>query len=230
MAEMLRDTDSSNRHLNVVYRHIRLSKRMKGAEFLVTNISPFHTALGSAQTATEQALLEKDSASDDFQFQGLQGADHIRSLFSQAEDYDRKHVGERVLANIFPELGFSSYLESNATVTASTLHMFVARISALGNNHPLSPLAAELSAQASLIDGAEAALKTASTAHQIKVAEEEVAQANLRKAYEANYLDARKTVGKVAAERLFPKFRRKGNGDVLKGDDESAEPAAGTPA
>lgn len=229
MAEMLRDADSSTRHLNVVYRHMRLCKRMKGAEFLVTQITPPYAALGSAQTATEQALLDKDSASDDFQFQGIQGADHIRSLFSKAEDYDRKHVGERVLPNIFPELAFGSYLESNGTVTASTLRIFVARISALGNAHPLSPLAAELEAQAVLIDGAEGAFNTATTAHQIKVAEEEVAQANVRKAYEVNYLDARKTVGKVLAERLFPKFRRKGNGDASKGDDESAEPAAGMP-
>ncbi len=40
-------------------------------------------------------------------------------------------------------------------------------------------------------------------------AEEDIAQAALRRQYENNYLDARKQLGKIRAERLFPKLKVK---------------------
>lgn len=66
-------------------------------------------------------------------------------------------------------------------MAASTLRIFVARLSAQGNAQSLSPLATELGAQAVFIDGALGAFKTATTEHQVKAAGEEVAQANFHR-------------------------------------------------
>jgi len=39
-------------------------------------------------------------------------------------------------------------------------------------------------------------------------AEEEIAQANLRRQYEANYLNARMNFGKISAEQLYPSLSK----------------------
>ena len=49
------------------------------------------------------------------------------------------------------------------------------------------------------------ALQQANTKVRTVVANEEVVQANLRRQYEFNYLDAIKMFGKTFANRLFPK-------------------------
>lgn len=228
MAELLRDADSTERHLAVVYRHVRLCKRVKGADFLVTNIAPAQAALTAAQTATHQAQLDKEAASDDLIFHAQQGADLVRSIFARAQDYERKHPGSRVLLQLFPEEAFGDYIGASGTVSVAGLQIFVPRVAALGQGHDLAPMSAELAAQISAIDAAEQALKQATTAYHLKAAEEEVCQAELRKAYEANYLDARKTFGKATTERLFPRFRRRAkpeDADTDAGDTAPENPA-----
>lgn len=227
MGEMLRDADSTDRHRSVVYRHTRLCKRLKGAEFLITKITPAYDALGAAQANTQQAQLDKDSASDDLAFQGQQGADLLRSVFSRAEDHDRQHPGERILPKLFPEGGYGDYIQSTGVVSVSTLHTLVSRVTGLGPSHAMSGLATELTAQATAIQSAETAYKEATLAHHSKAADEEVAQADLRKAYEENYLEARKVFGKALAERLFPRFRRRSSSEDGEGTEPSKGGAAG---
>lgn len=226
MGEMLRDADSTDRHRSVVYRHIRLCKRLKGAEFLITKITPAYDALGAAQANTQQAQLDKDSASDDLAFQGQQGADLVRSIFSRAQDYDRKQPGERTLPKLFPEEAYGDYIQSTGVVSVSTLQVLVSRVTGLGQTHALAGLVAELTAQATAIQTAETALKAATLAHHSRAADEEVAQADLRKAYEENYLDARKAFGKTLAERLFPRFRRRSSTEDGEGTEPGKDGAA----
>lgn len=56
--------------------------------------------------------------------------------------------------------------------------------------------------------------------------EEAIAKSILRRQYEINYLDARKQVGKIRAERLFPQLntsnRRLQPGEAYKSSNESA--------
>lgn len=229
MAEMLRDADSSERHLAVVYRHIRLCKRMNGADFLVANITPAHAALHSAAAATQQALLDKEGASDDLLFQRWQAADLVRSIFARAQIFDRNHPANRALPILFPEEAFGDYITPSGIVYTETLQLFLPRIASLGPGHELAGLAAEVSAQISAAENAEAALKQAVMAYHLKSAEEEVAQRVLRVAYEANYLDARKALGRLSAERVFPRFRRRSQaGD--ENDGSGAEPENTAPA
>lgn len=80
------------------------------------------------------------------------------------------------------------------------------RIESLGEQHPLKAVAADLRAKVSVSRAANVTYLEAIRSQKVAEADEEVAQDNLRRHYEINYLEARKTLGRVIAERLFPSF------------------------
>ena len=81
------------------------------------------------------------------------------------------------------------------------------RLEDLGKEHALYPMAAELRQQITVSRKTMKAYDD--VLQQIKTceAEEEIARGTLRRQYESNYLDARKQLGKMRAERLFPKLK-----------------------
>ena len=54
MAQFLYERHSTNVHLNIVKRHIRLARQIKGAEDLVTAIEPLYNEL-AAKAAIQPA-------------------------------------------------------------------------------------------------------------------------------------------------------------------------------
>jgi hypothetical protein len=80
----------------------------------------------------------------------------------------------------------------------------VATIDTLGNSHPLYPLAAQLRTDIAGVNTAIEAYKKAVSELTVAEAGEEAAKAELRQQYEFNYLDARKELGAIIAERIFP--------------------------
>jgi hypothetical protein len=118
MATMLNDRDSTDRHLDLTRRHIRLCKQVKGASSLATAIEPALQALLQKQAATKTKLDARQDALDDFILRDLELDDGVRTAFEKCKQF---------------------------------------------------------------------------------------AQANLRQQYEINYLEARKTLGRSGAERLFPR-------------------------
>ena len=73
-----------------------------------------------------------------------------------------------------------------------------------------------MESRAAAIDTAQTALDNAVRAKKLAEAEDELAQAAVRRAYEENWLDAQKKFGKAAAERLFPRMRKR---ESSGGDD-----------
>lgn len=208
MAEMLRDSDSTERHLNQARRHQRRGRKTSGAASLADAIEPPRAALEAAAGATLAAEREEDDAADDLELAGTRGADVVRNLSAAAKEHDRNHPGEGVHAAVIGD-GFGDYLHDDGTVEATTLEALAAKVAVLGEGHALAGRKGELTAAAEAIRAAEAAQRAAVQKRAVVAAHEELAQAALRRAYEANYLDARKQLGRELAERLFPRNGRR---------------------
>lgn len=208
MAQMLRDSDSSEKHLSTVRRHKRLCKGVKGADFLVSNIAPHDTRLDGAMANKKLAAENDEDARDDRDLHGRIGADMIRTTAERAKQHDREVPGESAFARVFPEGGFSAFIGSNGAASATSCRIISARIGELGANHPLASLQADLEACAVAIDETHKHLADTLRARKLAEAEDELAQAALRRAYEDNWLDAQKKFGKSIAERLFPRIRK----------------------
>lgn len=208
MAQMLRDSDSSEKHLSTVRRHKRLCKGVKGADFLVSNIAPHDTRLNGAMANKKLAAENDEDTRDDRDLHGRIGADMIRTTAERAKQHDREVPGESAFARVFPEGGYSAFIGSNGAASATSCRIISARIGELGANHPLASLQADLEACAVAIDETHKHLADTLRARKLAEAEDELAQAALRRAYEDNWLDAQKKFGKTAAERLFPRIRK----------------------
>lgn len=89
---------------------------------------------------------------------------------------------------------------------ADLVEQLAVRIESLGEEHALNTVAADLRDKAEVSRAANTTYLEAIRSQKVAEADEEIAQANLRRQYELNYLEARKTLGRAIAERLFPSF------------------------
>jgi len=208
MAELLRDEDSTDKHLDLTRRHQRRCRKTNGADAFAEAIEPPRLALVRALAASVAAENTEEDASDDLELAGRDGADALRNLSAAAKEYDRKSPGENTHEAIMGS-GFSDDLHSDGTVESATLERYAVKVKALGETHALAGRVVELTGAAAAIRAADAAAKAAIEARAMTDAGEEIAQAAVRRAYEANSLDARKKFGRDGAERLFPRVRRK---------------------
>ena len=110
-----------------------------------------------------------------------------------------------MLATIFPEGRFSAITVVNRNQEPDVVEKLAVRLESLGAAHPLYGLAAELKRKVDASRQAIAALTQTITERKKAEAEEEIAQLALRRQYELNYLEARRTLGRDLAERLFPR-------------------------
>jgi hypothetical protein len=229
MAEMLRDADSTERHLSIVRRHIRLCNSMKGAAFLSTAIVSHYDRQKTTLAARDNAVETEENAQDDLELRGREGADLLRTTSERAKQHDRASPGDATHQKIFPEGGFGDFISSTGTVSSATSTIIAARIGELGADHSLASLGGEHTKQANAMDAAQKELDDAHRARKLAEAEDELAQAALRRAYEANWLDARKKFGKLIAERLFPRIRRRTNTDILDDGADNGGNTGGSP-
>jgi len=209
MAQLLRDADSSTKHLGTVRRHKRLCNAVKGAEFLSAAIDAPYVRLSGTLVDKNKSIEAEENALDDRDLRGREGADLLRTTSERAKQHDRETPGDNVFERIYPEGGFSDFIASNGTTSAASCRLIATRIHDLGANHPLASLKADLEARAVAIDNTQKNLEDALRARKLAEAEDELAQAALRRAYEENWLDTQKKFGKPAAERLFPRLRKR---------------------
>jgi hypothetical protein len=209
MAQMLRDADSSEKHLSTVRRHMRLCRAVKGAEFLATTIEPHYTRLVGTLADKKKAVETEEDAQDDRDLRGREGADALRTASERAKQHDRDHPGDTAFARLFPEGGFSDFISSNGATSAASCRLIGKRASDLGANHPLAFITTEMESRGVAIETTQTTFDNALRARKLAEAEDELAQAALRRAYEENWLDAQKKFGKTLADRLFPRLRRR---------------------
>jgi len=204
MAKLLNDGMSSQVHISNANRHVRLCKQTKGTEVLVDAMTPKISTLKEKYAATLGQKENRDAAYDSLVFNDAVLDDRIRSTSDISKQYDRDNPGRPVHKLLFPDGGYTSVLRSSYAKKANTAEEIIERIKSLGEEHQLAGQIIRLTESIAKVRSSITALQQANTNVRTAIANEEVAQANLRQQYEFNYLDAIKLFGKSFANRLFP--------------------------
>ena len=209
MARKLNDSMSSEVHLNHALRHSRRCKQTKGAAELANTMDPFISELDTKSLETKKEKLLQDNAYDDLVFNEGELDDRIRTISDLAKQHERENPAGLVYKLLFPNGGFSGIIRFSFAKKADAAEELKERIKSLGAEHSLSAQITPLEESIANVRTSLSTLQQAKTKVRTVVANEEVAQANLRKQYEHNYLDAIKTFGKTFANRLFPQITSK---------------------
>ena len=203
MAQLLYERHSTNVHLNIVKRHIRLARQFKGAEELVTAIEPFYNELAAKAANTISATEETECKRDLLALADVSLDDRVRDLNEASRKYDRDHPGIPVSALLFPE-GTSPFIYAPVETEPTLVERLILSIQSLGEGHPLTEY---IGALQNAIENSKTAindLKGAITTEKMAEAVEAIAKVNLTRQYEQNIYTASSKFGKAFANRLFP--------------------------
>ena len=207
MARMLAERDSTNFHLNLARRHQRLARRYH-EEALATTIQPAIDELATRQNTAEAKEYDRQAAYDNVIAADGDLDDGIRNLSGAATLFDREHPGAGFAELLLPSGGFGPIVDLPAAQEPAAAEALAVKVNSLGANHALAPHVAKLNALAEDVRKALQELDDAVRAVKAATAEEEIAQAALRRRYEHNYLAARQNKGRAIAERMFVKANR----------------------
>ena len=205
MAQLLYERHSTNVHLNIVKRHIRLARQFKGAEELVIAIEPFYNELAAKAANTISATEETECKRDSLALADISLDDKVRDLNEACKKYDRDHPGIPVSAMLFPE-GTSAFIYAPVETEPTLVEKLILGIQGLGEGHPL---AEHIGTLQEAIDKSKTAineLKATITAEKMAEALEAIAKVNLTRQYEQNIYTASSKFGKAYANRLFPQI------------------------
>lgn len=216
MAQLLYERHSTDVHLNIVKRHIRLARQIKGAEDLVSAIEPYYNELAAKAANTISVSGETEFKRDLLAFTDVSLDDKVRDLNEACKKYDRDHPGIPVTSLLFPD-GISPVIYAPLETEPTLVEKLILGVQSLGEH----PLAEHISSLQAAVDNSKTAisgLKTAITDEKMAEALEAIAKVNLTRQYAQNIFAASSKFGKAYANRLFPAIKATGKGD---GDDET---------
>jgi len=202
MAQLLYERHSTNVHLNIVKRHIRLARQIKGAEDLVTAIEPLYNELAAKAANTTSVTGETEFKRDLLAFADVSLDDKVRDLYEAGKKYDRDHPGIPVTNLLFPD-GISPVIYAPVESEPTLVEKLILGIQSLGE-HPLTEYIASLQAAVDNSKTAIGELKAAITEEKMAEALESIAKVNLTRQYALNIYAASSKFGKAYANRLFP--------------------------
>ena len=81
MAQLLYERHSTNVHLNIVKRHIRLARQIKGADDLVSAIEPLYNELAARAANTVSVTSETEFKRDLLAFADVSLDDKVRDVY-----------------------------------------------------------------------------------------------------------------------------------------------------
>ncbi len=226
MARLLYERVSTRKHLSATRRHMRLCRQFNGTQFLVDQLQLPYNSVKDKHAATRNKQEQREDRYDDLLIADNQLDDQVRLVFRRCEEHDRATPAAAVMPRVFPEGKFGHIVNISLQEEPDTVERLALRIETLGKEHTLFPLAAQLRKQVAASRKAIKAYEDVIKQLKSCEADEEIAQATLRRQYENNYLDARKQLGKIRAERLFPKLNNTNRSTQLVEEDESDEEMA----
>ena len=197
---------SSDRMLSFVRRHIRLCKQVANDANLIAQIQPAFDDLSAKNTALQEKVQNRENVYDDQLLADHILDDTVRNLYGKCKEYDRNNTGMPVLMKIFPDEKFGDIINMPFAREVLETENIVMRLQGLGEQHTLFPQAEELHSKGQAVAQAISNYNDAVREEKMAEAEVEISKEQLVRAYEVNYLDARKTYGKENAEKLFPKI------------------------
>ncbi len=110
--------------------------------------------------------------------------DAVRNLFNAGEQHDRSNPTAPAPPTLFPDGGFGDLIDEPLAQEPESVSALATRVEALGAQHPLAAHAATLRTAAQDVRDALKAQNDAVRAQKSAEAEEEIAQAALRRQYE----------------------------------------------
>ena len=224
MAQLLYERDATRKHLGATRRHMRLCRQFNGTQFLVDQVQLPYNVLKEKHAATLRQQEQREDRYDDLLIADNQLDDQVRLVFRRCEEHDRATPTDAVMHRIFPEGKFGHIVNMNLQEEPDTVERLAMRLEDL--EHTLYSLAKELRTQVAASRKAIRAYEEMIKQVKMGEADEEIAQATLRRQYENNYLDARKQLGKMRAERLFPKFNSSNRTVQTVEENENSEEIA----
>jgi len=228
MAMLLKERDSTDKHLNAGRRHSRLCQEVPGCDQFLSTISPSLANLEAKAAVTASKIIERENTLDTLNLRERLCDKKIRTLFERCAQYDRDNIGANVMQHLFPEERLTPYVTGERKKKTDLMDQIVKRSETLAADHPLQAIVAEL--KTAIVSIREQMTKYADSQLAVKLAtaDESVAQAAVRKMYEANYLDARKLYGKEIAESIFPELKTARETDSSATQTTAAASAATT--
>jgi hypothetical protein len=205
MARMIQPTASTERKLNTVRRLVRICKQQLGGEELTQELLPHQENLKTKNTVVLNLAQAVEDAYDDEVFAESTMDLSVKNVHAGVLKYDREHLGEMLMPQLFPESKFSPITDAPRAKEPGLVEDLAKRIEALGSQHVLAPYAVELRQKAAQTRNCLQAHEDRIRALKQAEAEEEISAARLARAYEGCYLDARKKFGREIAEALFPR-------------------------
>jgi hypothetical protein len=192
---------------------------------MVKQIMPAYELLREKDQGLKEAKVIREDRYDDMLMADNLLDDSIRNLFRRCEEYDRTHPGEMLLLQVFPDGKFSQIVNMNREQEPAAAEKLAMRLENLGEKHALYASAKELRTWINASQKAIRAYQESAQVLKMAVTECEIACAALRQQYENNYLDARRQLGKVLAERLFPTINVRGKAKKTSVEAEEASTA-----
>jgi hypothetical protein len=221
MARLLYKQDSTALYIRLTRRHIRLCGQVKGGAPYAQAIQPKLDRL--LQTAQALSVAEDvyENTYDDLILKDADLDDGVRTLFERSRQYDRENGGS-VSVLLFPDLTFSDIVNMPYSEEPKKVSSLIQKLETLEPAHELRSLASVLQQKVDAVNGALNARQQAADGIRKAQVDEELAKNEVRAQYEANYLDARKSLGKQTAESLFPKLPKRRD----KAEEESINPVS----
>ncbi|MBN1182044.1 MAG: hypothetical protein JXB49_07135 [Bacteroidales bacterium] len=223
MARLLNSNDSPGRCLNNVRRHQRLIKRVVNDEELIKNIQTEYNTLEQKMNVAEEKEMLRENADDDLLLADRNLDDTLRTVFEKCKQYDRDHIGERVLISVFPDETFGDIVRLPFVKEVLEVESIITRIEGLGTGHALVSLGQDIRTKANACNEAIKAVDSAIRDTKMAEAEVDIAKEALIRKYESNYLDARKKYGRITADKLFPRMY---NSKTMQEIEDGIEDAA----
>jgi hypothetical protein len=203
MTQLLYERHSVNLHLTIVKRHIRLARKINGAEQLAISIEPFFTDLQTKVAAADLAKEECEHKRDLLALKDALLDDKVRDLGEACKKYDRDNPGSLVTALLFPE-GVTPVIFAPVESEPTEVGKLIVGLQNLGRGHALAvhmePLQTAVGEVKTAIDELYVAIEAQKTAE----AFEAIAKVKLTRQYEQNFYAAGSKFGKQFAKRLFP--------------------------
>jgi hypothetical protein len=219
MAQLLYERHSINVHLNVVKRHIRLARQVKGAEDLANAIEPSYNDLTVKVAASKLATEEGQNKRDTVILKDSILDDKVRDVMEASKKFDRDYPGMATNALLFPN-GISSVIYAPTESEPTLVDQIIIGIQSLGEGHELAAFISPLQTAVDECKTAIAELHTAIEAEKTAEAFEAIAKLNLTRQYEQNIHTAGLKFGKQFSDRLFPVIHA-----TQKLDDPAVVPA-----
>ncbi len=202
-------TNSVDRYLDVTDRHLRLCARIPGGAKYADSIRPYVVELEGRLAAFKSTKRELLHAYDEKSLCNTWLNEGIRTSFETCKQHDRKNPDDVVLRRIFTDEKYSPVIKATRLRKIKAVKGIEERIIALGEGHPVFPIAQE-------INNLMTQLLNAESLFEEKILDERAARENmaiakmeLRQQYADNLHNARKERGWKKGVEMFPRLEKK---------------------